>query len=129
MNNLLNALYQLFRGVVDSLGKGVQALIDAFGKMWWLVVSFVLVPISWVVDLGTWALQWATQQIGWLSGQVDAAGFGDIGPTFQSFGYWLGLLDYLVPVQFMFSILTILVTTWVVCIIIRVVIRAIPTAG
>lgn len=129
MNNLINTLYHLAKGLFEVFGKGFDALSKWFGKMWWFVVAFIMTPITWIIDFVTESITWITEQVSWLQGQLEALGFSDIGESFSSFGVYLGLLDNFVPVGFMFFVAGVLLGLWIVCTLIRIIIRCIPTAG
>jgi len=127
MNNLLNALLQVGKAVSGTVGKGFEALSSWLGKLWWLIVTFLIVPTTWMIDAATHTLVWITEKVVWMQAQVASIHPQGIGDTFGSFSFFLGILDNFVPVGFMFFLAGVLLTLWIVCLTIRVVIRFIPS--
>lgn len=129
MNDLINSIFQIAKQIFGSIGKAFDALNGWLGKLWWLLLSFIITPISWLIDSATQAVEFATQSVVWVQSQVVSLGITEVGSTWESFGYFLGVLDNFVPVLFGFFVAAVLLGLWIVCTFVRIVIRCIPTAG
>lgn len=129
MNDLINSLFQLSKVLIKGVSEGFEAVSKWMGKTWWLVVAFILTPITWLIDAATQTIEFVAEKVEWMSDQIALLGVEGIGETWSSFSYFLGLLDNFVPVAFTFFLASLLLGLWVVCTVVRVLIRLIPTAG
>lgn len=115
--------------ILDAIQRAARWLASSF--KWWygLILSFILIPVEWVLDWLHSLLDLVIEYWGSLDMVIQNS------EIFSISGYWANAAPYLakanaiVPINFIVGICAILGVLWVICAVVRLVITLIPGIG
>lgn len=113
--------------VIDTIAEKLRYLgtrtVAAMGG----VVVFILTPINWALQWMTAMLHWLAGKIGELASVVAGLHFGDLATYWSAFSPYFALLDLFIPLGLLTSSIAGLFVLWVLTLIVRVIIRFLPS--
>ena len=126
LNEFLTFVFKVaIRTLLDHfrfLGNKVTAFIA-------LVVGLIMVPVNWFLGWCIAVIEYVTAQLDKLAEYLIGLNFSEVQNYWLAFSEYFGLLDAFIPLILLTGTIALLLVMWVICFLIRVVIRCIPTAG
>lgn len=117
----------------DIVGRPFELFFEwirgRFSWAWAFVVAYVITPIKWIIEAIQWFLDWVDKLIDQLKLAIENTGVLAAGDAVASLGYYLGILNNFFPVALAFQTLMGLISLWILCRLIRIVLRFIPFLG
>lgn len=126
LKDFLNGLAQW---LLTELGKLINNLASTLSWLFASFIAFCVMPITWVIDSATYYLGYVVESVQWIGSEVDRLGFDDVGGMWNSMGPYLNLANTVFPIDKVFWCVGILVALRVLALVVRVIIRLVPTMG
>lgn len=122
-------IFGAFKWLADQVGKLINNASGTMAFLWASFITFVVVPVTWLIDVATQTVQLVIQLTLWMADQLTKLHFEDFAAKWQMLGVYIAQANVVFPLNFLFFCVAILVSLKLVALLVRIVIRLIPTAG